>query len=447
MKKILCTILVITFVILSFASCSRSYVAPDEDVPLSIASPIANLEVIFHSAPSTDGKVRLTGLEDAVLANSNVVALNETTLQTESTTADANGGFQMEISASANDVITVLVNSVEVTDSTNFTVSATDPTPLYVNQTDVSIFQSQNLAYVTVTGSSTTSLVELNLTTGLVTSTHLLTEAETGAALTDVIGIEVFENAKLALVIDKTLAKFYLVDLSTLTVKADPIEITGNFAKILTQNSIKFHFGFNNVAETEELIRQGILGIVTTLNNKLGKLPDANTAVVLDGVIGSSSSQLLFAGTLSNVGTLVNFSFQNSDLAILSEKTLALFSGTVGGLAVFDDRSQALIANQAKQVARGDQKAYYVCDLNEMVKTKTLLIDGLPSELVTSPDQSKIYAALNDTHQLITIDTTDFTISDTKALGPNPDRIAIGSQGDTATALNSGDTTVSFVRF
>lgn len=449
MKKILCALLITTFVLLSFASCSRSSVAPDEDVPLSISSPIANLAAIFHSAPSTEGKVRITGLAGSVSANSNIVALDESTSQTESTSADSTGAFQLEISASEGDTLSLLVNSVDVDtdDSTSFTVSSDDPTPLYVNQTDISVFQSANLAYVTVSGSSGTSLVSLNLTDGSVVGTHLLTEAETGISLTDIIGIEVFENARLALIIDKTQAKFYLVDLDTLTVENDPIEITENFATILAQNSVKFHFSFDNVTETEELIRHGILGIVTTLNDRLSTLPDTDTPVLLDGVISSTSSQLLFAGTLSNVGTLANFSFQNSDLSIQSQTTLALFSGTVGGIAVFDNRSQILVANQAQQTGRGNQKAYYVCDLGDMVKTSTLLFEGMASELITSSDESKIYAVLNDTHQLITIDTNSLTVTDTKATGPNPNRITLGSQGDTATTLNAGDTTVSFVRF
>lgn len=432
-----------------FSTCRPQGAADDTDPePIIIASPIANLEYIFDSAPGNDGNVRVTALSGAVIGDSAIVATNTTTGATATATASSNGAFQLEIAASDGDTLTLAITSAGETESASFAVSLLSPTPLSVNQTDVAVDSGSGKAYVSVSGTTGTSLVELSLTDGRVSTTHGLSDPDTGTALTDLTAIQVFSDARIAVVIDRTELKFYLVDLTDVSVMPDPIAITGNFATIVRQNETSFRIHFDGVDESETYIRQAIQGALVTLNNSIETLPDAGTNVILDGSVGSASSDILFAGAVSNNVMLARFIVTNETMAVTSEENLVLSTGEVGGLAVFADRSKALVANESSQTSMGNNRFLHVVDLSgALAQSQTIFVDGIPSDVETNANETELYVSLSDKHQLATFSASSLTQSTTHDTGPTPGRLAIGTDDALSAVLNAGDTTVSFVRF
>lgn len=417
----------------------------DED-PLSIDSPIANVEYIFRSSPSTDGEVRVTGLDGSVVGDSTMVATNSTTNATVQATADSNGAFQFEIAASVGDTVIIEFDYSGVTDSFSFTASLSDPVPLDLEQTDLAVFATQNKTLVTVRGSSITSLVEINLTQRQVSNTYALTEAETGTPLTDLSMIEIFESSQLALIMDKTQLKFYILDLTTMTVKASPIAITGNFATIAAQNEVTMRASFNGVAETEALIRSTISNLMATYNSAISTTPDANTPLVLDGQISVDTTQLFIMATVGGNGILFNVEMQNSTLSINSQTSLVFPFSTVAGLGLYNSRANALIGDQTDLTGTGTlSRNVYVCDLTTMSISSTFTVEGTPRDIVMNSTQSDAYITLNTTHQVVKIETSSLTQTQTYDTGPNPTRLAIGASDDIVTPLNQADTTVSLI--
>lgn len=417
----------------------------DED-PLSIDSPIANVEYIFRSSPSTDGEVRVTGLDESVVGESTLVATNSTTEATVQATADSNGAFQFEIAASVGDTVTIEFDYSGVIDSFSFTASLSDPVPLDLEQTDLAVFATQNKTFVTVKGSETTSLVEIDLTERQVSQTYALTEVETGTVLTDLAMIEVFESSQLALIMDKTQLKFYILDLTSMTVKSSPIAITGNFATIASQNEVTMRASFNGVAETETLIRSTLSNLMALYNSAISTLPDANTPLVLDGQISAETTQLLIMATVGGNGFLFNIEMQNDTLGINSQTSLAFPFSTVAGLGLYNNRANAFIGDQTDLTGSGTlSRNVYVCDLTTMSISSTLTVDGTPRDIVMNSTYSDAYITLNTTHQVVKIETSSLTQTQTYDTGPNPTRLAISTSNDIVTPLNQADTTVSLI--
>lgn len=449
MKKTVYVALILSTVLLALMSCNcrGKGAGTTEEPTVSITSPIANLEKVFTSAPGTDGTVRITGLDGAVAASAVVTVINEATAESESTAASTSGGFQVEIAANAGQNIVIAVTSNLETETTSFTASALDPTPLSVFPTDVSVYKAANKVFVTIASDTGESLISLDLSTQTFLQKHTLTEVETGVALTDLIAIEAFEDSGIAMLIDRKQIKFYLLDLNTVTTMADPIAITGNLATILAQNTLFITMTFRDVEESEELIRVALNGIVTTLNQKIAALPDGNTPVMVDIAIGQNTSEMVFAGTMSGVGLLARFTIQNSDLSVSKEETLALSAGVSSALAVYNDRSTAAIANQTEQEGLGEARLVTICDLSEMKITSFHLVDGAISEFAVSPDETDIAAIFPNLHKLMTFASDTFETLTNSATGPTPARLALSPQGDKATVLNESDTTVSFIAF
>ncbi len=434
---------------LGFASCSwmASKGGSTDDTPLSISAPIANLQGLFHSTPGIDGTTRITGLDGSVLASASVVATDTTTGTFVTTTADSAGAFQMELPASVGDSVTLTVTASGTTSTTSFVVALTDPVPLNITQTDVAVSQNSNIAYVTATGSSTVSMVAVDLSTRQVISNTLFTDPDTGINLTNLADIEIFDDQSLALLLEKSQLKYYLVNLTGPTMLSSPISITGNFATIVGQNNVRLRVTLEGVTATETLIRETVSRAISTFNSLITSLPDSGTSMMLEIFIGPTTTQLFVGGTFSGNGLLYNFNIQNSTLAINSSSSLTLPSATLSGMTIFADKTRALLGNQNLLAGVGTHRALYECDLTNMTQTNTLLVDGIPQEIVASPDGNEVYVTLSETHQLLKLNTsaTPLAVNQQYATGPNPSRIAIGSQSTLAAVLNDSDTTVSFI--
>lgn len=444
-------ILILFILILLTSSCSCSWLGSKggstDDTPLSIAAPIANLQGLFHSTSGTDGTTRITGLDGSVVALASVVAENTTTGASVTTTADSAGAFQLELSASVGDSVTLTVTASDTLSTTSFVIALTDPVPLDITQTDVAVSQNSNMAYVTATGSSTVSMVAIDLSTRQVISNTLFTDPDTGVNLTDLADIEIFDDQNLVLLLEKSQLKYYLVNLTGPTMLGSPISLTGNFATIVSQNNVRFRATLEGVTATEELMRETISRAISTFNSLITSLPDSGTSMMLEVFIGPTTTQLFVGGTFSGNGLLYNFNIQNSTLAINSTSSLTLPSATLSGMTIFADKTRALLGNQNTLSGLGSHRALYECDLTSMTRTNTLLVDGVPEEIVASPDGNAIYVTLSESHQLLQLNTSASTLAVDQeySTGPNPSRVAIGSQSSLAAVLNDSDTTVSFI--
>jgi hypothetical protein len=416
-----------------FASCFSSGDSGDNQ-PLSVNPPIANLTQIFHSAPGTDGLVRVTGLAGSVAENGLVGILNFTIEESVSVTADATGAFQTSIAASVGDVLSVTVTSDGERDSFLFTSAVTDPVPLNVAQTDVGVDYGQNRAYVTVSGDTETSLVEIDLNQRQVSDTHRLTDAATGVFLNDLTAIEIFATARIAVVLERTQLKFYLVDLDTLTALSDPIALTDRFATIAGSNELSLRLSFNGVTESEAAIRNAISAAMAAFNDQITTTPDTDANVLVDADIQAATTQVIIAATFSGSGRLSRYTLQNSDFAILTESS-SDFSGTeLTALAVYNDGGKAAV---------GSTDTVTAIDLSTMTTLTTAGLSATPAEIVASG--SDLFATLSSTHQVVQLSGESLSLLNTFTAGPSPTRLAIGSSAEIIAAVNTGDTTISLL--
>lgn len=448
MKKILFyTIVFIAFLTsCSFLKNQGSVETRDADRPVSIVSPIANATKIFFSAPSPEGQVRVTGIDGAVESESTVILKNRTSGPEIETRATRDGAFQAEITSQPGDLVELQVTKDGAADRLSHTASKEDPTPLNVNQTDVSVFQTEGRAFVSVSGNQGISLVEINLSERQVVQTHLLRDPESSAPLEDITMIEIFDRSRLAVIIERTQAKFYLVDLDSLTTKENPIDVTGRFANILALNDVRFKLNIN-IEESEALIRQAITTALVAFNDLITNLPDAGTSLFLDCQISASTSQLIIAGTFSGNGRILNVTIQNSDQTLTSEASLTLQGAVLSGVAVYGGRTRALLGVQNSQAGLGIQRPIYVVNLEtmEQIDSRTILVDGIPKELVATLNEQSVYGTLSNIHQVIQIDTASLETTEHYPTGPFPSRLSVGLEGDLISALNDSDITVSLI--
>lgn len=417
-----------------FASCFSGGGGGDDNQPLSINPPIANLTEIFHSAPGTDGLVRVTGLAGSVAENGLVGILNFTTEESVSVTADATGAFQTSIAASVGDAISVTVTSGDERDSFIFTSALTDPVPLNVAQTDVGVDYGQSRAFVTVSGDDAASLVEIDLTQRQVAGTHRLTDAASGAFLNDLAAVEIFETARIAVILERTQLKFYLVDLDTLAALPDPIPLTERFVTIAAGNELSLRLSFDGVTESEAAIRSAISAAMAAFNNQITTMPDASTNVLVDADIDAANTHVVIAATFSGNGRLSRYTLQNSDFAILTEASADFSGTTLTALAVY---------NAGGKAAVGSADAVTAIDLSSMATLTTTSLTATPTEIIAGG--SDLFATLSSTHQVVQLNGETLSLSTTFDTGPTPTRLAIGASGETIAVLDTGDTTISLL--
>lgn len=65
--------------------------------------------------------------------------------------------------------------------------------------------------------------------------------------------------------------------------------------------------------------------------------------------------------------------------------------------------------------------------------------------MTVAADETRIYLTRFNTHDLAQINTGTLAVEQTFETGPNPTRVALGSDGNLITVLNEADTTVSLL--
>lgn len=413
--------IILIILALAFAGCGASASSTD---PVPIIAPVAGL--ISVSSPDAQGVSRVVGIAGAALPNAAVTVDNQNSSATEAVTAAADGSFVTEIETNVGNNLVLQQETGDGTsdDSDVKPVRANVPA-VASNPVATATDPEQHIGYVASAVGSDSRIDILNLGDFYATDDFFLdnTLVISGFAVTDMdfeIGQKEFymiDNAgDSAAVFNSggTLQGAEMAVVNPLSVSADEDYLAAAIGQESSTVSVTIidNSGLNPAVFDEYLITHPTNGALTHVRSP---------AVSTDSTLGAAQFRVAVLSEFSNGDTVFTL-LNGATGAVLRQVNLG--AGDFGRIVIFDDASQALVADTSN-----DRVIHFQSNGSPM-DTRTNIAVGNAPVGVAADEIANAGFVTNSADNTVTLvdleeEEPSVTLGDSDSIGLTPIAIAI----------------------